>query len=78
MTPTSRAKEKIGHMFRLEGKKQEAIKEARAGEIVAAAKLKDVSTGDTFCDEKSADSVRAAGAFFAGHFVRPRAEEQSR
>ena len=46
-------KEKIGHMFRLEGKKQDAIKEARAGEIVAAAKLKDVSSGDTLCDERT-------------------------
>jgi elongation factor G len=47
------SKEKIGHMFRLEGKKQEAIKDARAGEIVAAAKLKDVSSGDTLCDERA-------------------------
>ena len=46
-------KEKIGHMFRLEGKKQEGVKEAVAGEIVAAAKLKEVTTGDTLCDEKS-------------------------
>ena len=46
-------KEKIGHMFRLEGKKQDAIKEARAGEIVAAAKLKDVSSGDSLCDERT-------------------------
>ncbi len=46
-------KEKIGHMFRLEGKKQEGVKEAFAGEIVAAAKLKDVATGDTLCDEKA-------------------------
>jgi elongation factor G len=47
------AKEKIGHMFRLEGKKQEAVREASAGEIVAAAKLRDVSTGDTLCDERA-------------------------
>jgi elongation factor G len=40
-------------MFRLEGKKQDIIREASAGDIVAAAKLKDVSTGDTLCDEKS-------------------------
>lgn len=46
-------KEKIGHMFRLEGKKQEIVKEAVAGEIVAAAKLKEVVTGDTLCDEKA-------------------------
>lgn len=50
---TKQSKEKIGHMFRLEGKKQDAIKEARAGEIVAAAKLKDVSSGDTLCDERT-------------------------
>jgi len=47
------SKEKIGHMFRLEGKKQEPVKEAAAGEIVAAAKLKDVGTGDTLCDERA-------------------------
>lgn len=47
------AREKIGHMFRLEGKKQEPVKEALAGEIVAAAKLKEVTTGDTLCDEKA-------------------------
>ena len=47
------AKEKIGHMFRLEGKKQEGVKEAVAGEIVAAAKLKEVTTGDTLSDEKA-------------------------
>lgn len=51
--PAKQSKEKIGHMFRLEGKKQEAVKEAVAGEIVAAAKLKDVGTGDTLCDERA-------------------------
>jgi elongation factor G len=51
--PNKQSKEKIGHMFRLEGKKQEPVKEALAGEIVAAAKLKDVGTGDTLCDERA-------------------------
>ena len=51
--PNKQVKEKIGHLFRLEGKKQEAVREAFAGEIVAAAKLKDVTTGDTLCDEKA-------------------------
>jgi len=50
--PNKQVKEKIGHLFRLEGKKQDAVKEGVAGEIVAAAKLKDVTTGDTLCDEK--------------------------
>jgi elongation factor G len=51
--PNRQAREKMGHLFRLEGKKQDAVKEAMAGEIVAAAKFKDVATGDTLCDEKA-------------------------
>lgn len=51
--PNKQSKEKFGHLFRLEGKKQEAVKEISAGDIVAAAKLKDVATGDTLCDEKA-------------------------
>ena len=51
--PNKQAKEKVGHMFRLEGKKQDGVKEASAGEIVAAAKLKEVTTGDTLCDERA-------------------------
>ncbi|MDH3442550.1 MAG: elongation factor G [Deltaproteobacteria bacterium] len=47
------SKEKIAHMFRLEGKKQDVVKDISVGDIVAAAKLKDVSTGDTLCDEKA-------------------------
>ena len=51
--PNKQTKEKFGHLFRLEGKRQEAVKEIAAGDIVAAAKLKDVATGDTLCDEKA-------------------------
>ena len=51
--PNRQIREKVGHIFRLEGKKQEAVKEALAGEIVAVAKFKDVATGDTLCDEKA-------------------------
>jgi elongation factor G len=51
--PNRQLREKVGHLFRLEGKKQEAVKEALAGEIVAAAKFKDIATGDTLCDEKA-------------------------
>ena len=46
-------REKVGHLFRLEGKKQETVRDAVAGEIVAAAKFKDIATGDTLCDEKT-------------------------
>jgi elongation factor G len=51
--PNKDQKEKIGQLFRLEGKKQEMVREANAGEIVAAAKLKDVATGDTLCEERA-------------------------
>jgi elongation factor G len=51
--PNKQTKEKIGQIFRLEGKKQDLVREAGAGEIVAAAKLKDVSSGDTLCEERA-------------------------
>ena len=47
------AKEKIAHLFRPEGAKQEEVSEAGVGEIVAAAKLKDVASGDTLCAESA-------------------------
>jgi elongation factor G len=51
--PNKQVKEKIGQLLRLEGKKQEPVREAYAGEIVAAAKLKDVASGDTLCEERA-------------------------
>ncbi|MFQ5849229.1 MAG: elongation factor G [Candidatus Binatia bacterium] len=51
--PSKQEKRKISQFFRLQGKKQEAVLDAGAGEIVAAAKLKDVSSGDTLCDERA-------------------------
>ena len=49
---TRQVKERLGHLFRLEGKKQTQIPKAVAGDVVAVAKLKDAATGDTLCDEK--------------------------
>ena len=51
--PNKQTREKIGQLFRLEGKKQEPVREAGAGQIVAAAKLKEISSGETLCDEKA-------------------------
>ena len=62
--PSRQVKEKMGHIFRLEGKKQEAVKDAVAGEIIAAAKFKEIATGDTLCDEK-APIVYEGAAHFA-------------
>ncbi len=45
-------KERIGQIFLLEGKKQKPVGFAGTGDIVAVAKLKETTTGDTFSDEK--------------------------
>jgi elongation factor G len=50
---TKGAKERVGQIFMLQGKKQEPIGFAGSGDIVAVAKLKETTTGDTLCDEKS-------------------------
>jgi len=49
---TRSSKERFGQLLRLEGKKQAPLSYALPGEIVAVAKLKDTTTGDTLCDEK--------------------------
>ncbi|MBP1750487.1 MAG: translation elongation factor [Deltaproteobacteria bacterium] len=46
-------KERIGQIFYLVGKKQKPAGSASAGDIAVVAKLKDVQTGDTLCDEKA-------------------------
>jgi len=42
-------KEKFGQLLAMEGKKQQALETAGPGDIVAIAKLKETSTGDTLC-----------------------------
>lgn len=44
--------EKIGALYFLKGKKQEAVNSLVAGDIGAIGKLSDTSTGDTLCSEK--------------------------
>ena len=46
-------KERIGRILLMHAKDREDIKEARAGDIVALAGLKDTTTGDTLCDLNS-------------------------
>ncbi len=43
-------KERIGRMLQMHANHREDIKEARAGDIVALAGLKNTTTGDTLCD----------------------------
>ncbi len=49
---TTSAKERIGQILKIEGKNQKATNPAIAGDLVAVAKLKTTTTGNTFCDEK--------------------------
>ena len=56
MSPLNSSKdavERIGQILRLEGKKQKGVGSASAGEIVAVAKFKETTTGDTLCDPKA-------------------------
>jgi len=46
-------KERCGQILVPMGKNQESITEAVPGDIVAVAKLKETTTGDTLCDEKN-------------------------
>jgi len=46
-------KEKVARLFRVHAAKRERLDKAVAGEIVAAAGLKDATTGDTVCDPKA-------------------------
>lgn len=50
---TKLVREKLGHFYRVLGKKHVAVGSAKAGEIVAIGKLKDTQTGDTLCHESA-------------------------
>ncbi|MDR2405182.1 MAG: elongation factor G, partial [Deltaproteobacteria bacterium] len=46
-------KERIGRLLKMHANKREEIKEASAGDIVAAVGLKNTSTGDTLCSDSA-------------------------
>jgi elongation factor G len=48
---TKEISERFGQLFIVEGKEQKPVDKAVAGMIVAVAKLKETTTGDTLCDE---------------------------
>lgn len=50
---TKEVSERFGQLFVVEGKEQKAIESAVPGMIVAVAKLKETTTGDTLCDESN-------------------------
>ena len=50
---TKKVKERLGQLLLIEGKKQMPINTAGVGDIAAIAKLKETTTGDTFCQENN-------------------------
>lgn len=46
-------RERFGRIVQMHANKREEIKEVRAGDIAAAIGLKDVTTGDTLCDQSA-------------------------
>jgi elongation factor G len=50
-------RERVGRMLLMHANSREEVKEARAGDIVAFAGLKDTTTGDTLCDTTASSLV---------------------
>ena len=50
---TKNTNERLGPLHVMQGKSLEKIAEAHAGDIVAVTKLRETTTGDTFCDKAS-------------------------
>ena len=44
--------EKMGHIYKMQGKKSTEVKEIICGDIGAVSKLSETKTGDTLCDQK--------------------------
>jgi elongation factor G len=49
---TKQRRERIGRLLKMHANKREEIKDVMAGDIAAAVGLRDVTTGDTICDER--------------------------
>ena len=50
MNPIKGKRQRVGRMLLMHANSREDVKEARAGDILALAGLKDTATGDTLCD----------------------------
>ncbi|MDG6881737.1 Elongation factor G [Phocoenobacter uteri] len=53
MNSVRQKRERFGRIVQMHSNKREEIKEVRAGDIAAAIGLKDVTTGDTLCDQNA-------------------------
>jgi elongation factor G len=75
---TREVKEKLGHLFKLEGKKQSQVARAVARRLVAVAKLKEAATGDTLCDEKVQTAYPLPAQLRVRDLLRARGEVEGR
>lgn len=53
LNSTKQSKEKLGHLFCIQGKNQTSVSDISAGDFGVVAKLKNTTTGDTFSDSKN-------------------------
>ncbi len=51
--PVKSTKERVGRILQMHANSRDEIKEVRAGDIAAAVGLKNVTTGDTLCDQNN-------------------------
>jgi elongation factor G len=56
---STRSKERLGHLLKLEGRKTKEVDSGTVGEVIAVAKLRDTHAGDTLADQ--ARPVRIEG-----------------
>ena len=66
---TKQRRERIGRLLKMHANKREEIKEVLAGDIAAAVGLRDVTTGDTICDENKPILLEVDGFPGARHSV---------
>ncbi len=52
ITQLNLKRERIGRIVQMHANDRQDVEEIRAGDIAACVGLKDVTTGDTLCDEK--------------------------
>jgi len=72
---TRQKKEKVARLFKMHANKKERIADVRAGDIIAAAGLRDTTTGDTLTDEAHPLVLEPIGVYKPVMFiaVEPRA-----
>jgi elongation factor G len=72
---TRQTKEKVARLFKMHANKKERIADVRAGDIIAAAGLRDTTTGDTLTDESHPLVLEPIGVYRPVMFiaVEPRA-----